>query len=130
MALVEGAHVRNVYTKSYESFKKERKLLRQWEAFLQEVVSGTRKLSDKPPSVLSNGLHVPGANRLSSDATDYPAKAHIVENRHRDEAQAYWREMRKDVGKLNKLSLVNQWFGIPGNHLCQDHCFSTVRTPA
>lgn len=111
MAVVEPS-VKSVYTNSYDSFRKERKLLRQWEGFFQDVISGTRKLSDKPVPVLNNGLvhH----NRLQLDAVDYPSKAQIVETAQREEMHAYWREMRKEVSKLNKLSLVNQWFGIPG----------------
>ena len=121
MALVE-ASLKNVYSNSYESYRKERKLLRQWEAFFQDVINGTRKLSDKPVSVLSNGFHVPGVSRLPVDAVDYPSKVHVVENGHKDEIHAYWREMRKEVAKLNKLSLVNQWFGIPGECLRLVHC--------
>ena len=124
------ASVKHVYTNSYESYRKERKLLRQWEAFFEDVINGTRKLSDKPALVLSNGLHVPGASRLPLDAVDYPSKAHVVENGQKDETFAYWREMRKEVAKLNKLSLVNQWFGIPGNYICQVHFLTPLESSA
>jgi hypothetical protein len=119
MALVESQCAKNVYSNSYESFRKERKLLRQWEAFFEDVITGTRKLSDKPVPVSTYAFPVHPGSRLPLSAPDYPSKAHLVQTGHHEEEQAYWREMRKEVAKLNKLSLVNQWFGIPGN-LCWD----------
>jgi hypothetical protein len=99
-----------IFAPSYDFHRRERAFLRQWENFIQDVMSGARKLSDKPTCALSNGL------QLEQDAANYLSKARQIEGTQREELHAYWREMRKEVAKLNKLSLVNQWFGTPGTH--------------
>eukprot|EP00892_Ulva_mutabilis_P010379 jgi/Ulvmu1/7713/UM039_0019.1 len=87
---------------TYDGWLNERKRLREWETFIVEFVSGARRLQAKQP-------HVPEQVLVDN----IPSKRSIIESAQREDMTTYWRDVRKEVVKLTKLSLVNQWFGIP-----------------
>lgn len=93
---------KTVDQKTYEAWAVERRKLQDWESFIVSFVSGARRLQDKAPhSAQPVYVH------------DVPSKVASIEAAQREDLIAFWRDVRKEVSKLGKLSLVNQWFGVP-----------------
>ena len=91
-----------VNQQTYEAWGIERRRLRDWETFIVDFVSGARRLQDKEADA---------PQAVSVD--DIPSKLNIIKSAQHEDMTTYWRDVRKEVLKLTKLSLVNQWFGIP-----------------
>lgn len=87
---------------TYEAWGEERMKLLDWETFIVDFVSGARRLQDK-------GAHAPQPVYVD----DIPSKFASIESAQREDLTTFWRDVRKEVSKLTKLSLVNQWFGTP-----------------
>lgn len=94
--------VRVVDQQTYEAWGNEKKRLRDWETFIVDFVSGARRLQEKEADTAPSGF-----------VDDIPTKRSIIKSAQREDMTTFWRDVRKEVLKLTKLSLVNQWFGIP-----------------
>lgn len=88
--------------KTYEAWVIERRKLQDWETFIVDFVSGARRLQDREAHSAQPVFVV-----------DVPSKVASIEAAQTEDLTTFWRDVRKEVSKLTKLSLVNQWFGIP-----------------